>query len=125
MDDLCEINLQTCLPAVEELIALGADVDVTISQQRMQRWTAQDAPCKLSQRGGESFWMFKMHNLCLLQMSPEAARGSLLGLIHLAVRFRSVSGSKNFSTLGGIGNTDDITQAQWVHSSALDIVGQL
>ncbi len=28
-----------CLPAVEELIALGADVNITFSQQRIERWT--------------------------------------------------------------------------------------
>ena len=91
----CElVNPDACViwPAVEELIALGADVNVTISQQRMQRWSAQDAPCKLSQRGGESFWQFKMTNLCLLQTAPEAGRGSVLGLIHLAVRFKVFSG---------------------------------
>ncbi len=74
-----------CMPAVEELIALGADVNITISQERIEKWNAEMAPCKLSQRGGESFWQFKMNNLCLLVTAPEAGRGSILELIHLAV----------------------------------------
>ncbi|CAL5221738.1 g3987 [Coccomyxa viridis] len=73
------------VPAVEELIALGADVNITISQERIEKWNAEMAPCKLSQRGGESFWQFKMNNLCLLVTAPEAGRGSILELIHLAV----------------------------------------
>ncbi len=74
-----------CLLAVEQLIALGADVKVTFSQQHAYKWTPQDAPCRLSQRGGESFWDFKMRNLCLMQTAPESIRDTLFGLIHLAV----------------------------------------
>ena len=71
---------------MEQLIALGADVTVTVSQQHAQRWAFQDAPCKLSQHGAEAFWTDKMMNLCLMQTSPEAVRSSLFHLIHLAVR---------------------------------------
>ena len=73
------------LLAVEQLIALGADVAVTISQQRTHSWGLQDAPCKLSPHGGEAFWTGKMTNLCLMNAAPEAVYGSLFNLIHLAV----------------------------------------
>ena len=76
------------MPAVEELIALGADVGVTISQQRAEAWSPGDAPCKLSQNGAENFWDCKMRSLCLPQLAPEAVRDSLFGIIHLAVSDR-------------------------------------
>ena len=71
--------------AVEELIGLGADVGVTISQQLVGKWKKEGVPCKLG-KGAWMLWMLKMNNLCRLRMAPEAVQDSLFGLIHLAVR---------------------------------------
>lgn len=79
--------LSMCWPAVEQLIALGADIGVIKGQKSMLEWVLQDAPCKLSPHGAESLWMSKMSNLCLMQTAPEAVHDSLFGLIHLAVRW--------------------------------------
>ena len=72
--------------AVGDLIARGADVEVTLSQQRMDEWATMDAPCKLSQHKAWGFWALKMLCLCGLRAAPEAIDASLFGLIHLAVR---------------------------------------
>lgn len=77
--------LSICRPAVEQLIALGADIRVIKNQHSMFKWVPQGAPCKLSQHGAESLWRAKMHNLCLMQAATEAVRDSLFELIHLAV----------------------------------------
>ena len=49
-------------PAVEDLIALGAKVDVTLSQQHMTEWTNEDVSSKFTQRGAKIFWEMKMDN---------------------------------------------------------------
>ena len=79
--------LSNCRPAVEQLIALGADIRVIKDQHSMFEWEAEGAPCRLSQLGAESFWMDKMNNLCLMQAAREAVFDSLFELIHLAVRW--------------------------------------
>ena len=78
--------LSICRPAVEQLIALGADIRVIKNQHSMFKWEAEGAPCRLSQLGAESFWLAKMNNLCIIQAATEAVRDSLFELIHLAVR---------------------------------------
>ena len=74
--------------AAEELSALGADVNVTLSQHRMELWVTVDTYYKLAQGRLRSFWEAKMDNLGLLRLTPEANQDSLFGLIHLAVRHR-------------------------------------
>ena len=71
---------------MEELIARGANVEVTLSQQRMAQWTLEDTPCTLSLYSAAKLWHMKMHNLCIMQLAPEAVHTSHFGLIHLAVR---------------------------------------
>ena len=73
---------------MEELIALGASVEVTLSQQCMGAWAPDDAPCKLSHSLGKPFWESKMRNLGMLRFCPAAIVDSMLGLIHLAVRHK-------------------------------------
>lgn len=77
--------------AVEELVALGASVEVTLSQQRMGSWALDKAPCKLSERLAKPFWKSKMMNLSLLRIGSAAIVDSILGLIHLAVRHKETS----------------------------------
>ena len=72
-------------PAVEALIALGADVNITICQQRVEKWEMNDVPCNLTQRRTRGFWKAKMENIVLLRLTPEAVQDSIFGLIHLAV----------------------------------------
>jgi hypothetical protein len=72
--------------AVEQLIALGADVGVTLEQWRMFEWGPQSAPCKLSMHAAETLWRAKINNLYLMQAAAEHVYDSLFGLIHLAVR---------------------------------------
>ena len=70
---------------MEQLIALGADVAVTVSQKQTEHWGLEDAPCRLSQHGAQSFWDGKLANLYLNSAAAEASYGSLFNLIHLAV----------------------------------------
>lgn len=80
---------------MEELIALGANVDVTLSEPRMLTWHRQAAPCKLTQHGATPFWQEKMNNLVHLPMGMEASQDSLFGLIHLAVRHKNIMLKQN------------------------------
>ena len=73
-------------PAVEELIALGADVNVTLSQPCMEKWVNGGTHYKLAQGRVRDLWHSKMENLRVLRLTPEANQDSLFGLIHLAVR---------------------------------------
>ena len=66
---------------------MGADVAVTVSQNRTETWGLHFAPCKPSPRGAESFWKGKMAILGFMQAATEATRGSLFNLIHLAVSY--------------------------------------
>ena len=67
------------LPAVEELIALGADVNVTESEQRTEIWTPPDLSCKLSQLGAQQFWQRKIVNMCNLRQLASLSRTASLG----------------------------------------------
>ena len=66
-----------CSPAVEELIALGADVAVTVGQQHLEKGLLPDL--------GPDFWELKRQNLLTVHKAYEAVYNSLYGLIHLAV----------------------------------------
>ena len=78
------------LSAVEELIALGANVDVTLSEERMSAWKKEDAPCKLTQLGAAPFWRERLHNVTHLRTGMEASKDSLFTLIHLAVSHKNI-----------------------------------
>ncbi|CAL5227175.1 g10089 [Coccomyxa viridis] len=71
------------IPAVEELIALGADVAVTVGQQHLEKGLLPDL--------GPDFWELKRQNLLTVHKAYEAVYNSLYGLIHLAVMGGSIS----------------------------------
>ncbi len=74
---------------MEELIALGADADVKLSQQHMGKWReGEDAPCYLgAERSAKfNFWRLKMGFFSFQRNAPEATQDSIYGLIHIAVR---------------------------------------
>ena len=76
-------------PAVEQLIALGADIggDKRGSGACLSG-RSRDAPMQAVPRMAQSpLWMSKMSYLCHIQAAPEAVHDSLFGLIHLAVRW--------------------------------------
>ena len=78
---------------------MGADINVTLSQQHMGRWRkGEDAPCNLGAEHGAKFnyWLLKVAHLSFLRCAPEATQDSLYGLIHLAVRDLS---PQNFALL--------------------------
>ena len=84
--------------AVEELIALGASVEVTLSQQRMGAWAPDDAPCKLSEHVAKPLWKLKMGKYVRLQFGPAASVDSIFRLIHLAVRLKNTHDHPRFQT---------------------------
>ncbi len=73
---------------MEELIALGVDVNITVSQRHAEQWTPQDAPCRLAHDRVRKLWGQKIRTVCMAQMALDPVRDSLYGLIHLAVRDR-------------------------------------
>lgn len=73
-------------PAVQELIAQGADTAVTVSQQRSEQWSSDIVPCKDPPNRVRALWDNKTKFVCAAQIAVESVRNSLYGLLHLAVR---------------------------------------
>ena len=73
--------------AVEQLISLGADVQVKLTQEDSNVWQSDCVPfpCMLSESGKRHFEA-KAKHLSVLQLRIEVVNGIALSLIHLAVR---------------------------------------
>ena len=79
------------LPAVEQLISLGADVKVKLTQEDSNMWQSDCVPfpCMLSESGKRHFEA-KAKHLSVLQSRIEVVNGIALSLIHLAVRLSPI-----------------------------------
>ena len=71
---------------MEQLILLGADVKVALSQDDALKWPAKRVPypCVLSERG-RTHWLAKVKRLGMLQTRAEALSDATFSLLHLAV----------------------------------------